>query len=518
MISAPAATVRTWIGLAVLLFPALLAAMDISVLFIAAPQITEALRPTSTQWLWAMDVYGFVMASLLITMGSLGDRFGRKKVLLVGATLFGAASVLLAYAPNAELLIAGRALLALGGATLAPSTLSLIRSMFEDPEQRRIAVGAWTVAFAGGAVAGPVIGGVLLERFWWGSVFLINVPVMVLLVAVGSVLLPESRMADRARFDLPGAALSLVAVLGLIFALKQTAAHGFTASTGVSAAGGIAALGAFVVRQRRARHPLLDISLFRLPGFSAAIGANTVVAMATVGLGSLAFMFLQVIHDLTALQAALWALPTFAGTMAGAALAASLTTRTRPATLLTVGLLAAAAGFAVVAFGSPEASLVAFLGGYTVLTFGVGVTATGANSLVLGTAPPAQAGAASGMAETSTEFGGAVGIAVFGAISSATYRAGIDSDVPADVDSAAVDTVTGALAVADRTPGPGSEALRDAALSGYASGVGAAALVGLIITAVAAATTWFPFRRRVTSPPSGFADADTAAGTPSRES
>lgn len=487
MVAASRATARTWFGLAILLLPALLTAMDISVLFVAAPEITEALRPTAEQWLWAMDIYGFVIAGLLITMGSLGDRIGRKRLLLAGAVLFGAASLLLAYAPTAELLIAGRALLAIGGATLAPSTLSLIRGMFAADDQRRIAIGAWTAAFSGGAVAGPIIGGLLLEHFWWGSVFLINVPVMILLVTAGPVLIAESRGAEHTRFDLAGAALSLVGVLGLVFALKHTAGHGLDATGAVAALAGVAGLAAFVVRQRRIPHALVDVALFRLPAFSVAIGANTVVSMATVGLGALAFTFLQAVHGLSALQSALWALPTFAGSLTGAGVAAWLGARVRPAAVLAAGLLAAAAGFAVVAFGSPETTVVAFIGGYTVLSLGVGVTATVANSLVLGTAPAERAGAASGISETSTEFGGALGIAVFGAISSAVYGAGMAG--VADADPAATETVTAALAVAARAAEPLATTLRDTALAAYTDGVTMAALAGMVLTAVAAALT-----------------------------
>lgn len=482
-----------------LLLPALLVSMDISVLFVAAPAITEALRPTSTQWLWAMDIYGFVMAGLLITMGALGDRIGRRRLLLIGAALFGTASVVLAYAPNAEQLILARALLAIGGATLAPSTLSLIRGMFADDDQRRTAVGAWTVAFSGGAVAGPIIGGVLLEYFWWGAVFLINVPVMLVLLAAAPFLIPESRAASRSPFDVAGAALSLAALLSITYAMKHTAESGIDGTAVASALLGLAAATAFVVRQNRAAHPLIDIDLFRIPAFSAAVGANVVVIMATVGLGVLAFTFMQTVHGLSPLESALWALPTFGGTVLGAVTAARLAPRVPGAPLLAAGLLAAACGFAVIASIGPRTGLWVFIVGYVVLTFGVGLTATMAGSLVLGTAPPERAGTASGIAETSTELGGALGIAVLGTAAGAAYRSAMADTAPPGTAPGASETVAGAVAAARQAADPA--ALLDAAFGAYTSGVTTAALLGAALTAAAALTTAAAARARRTRNP-----------------
>ncbi|WP_316043339.1 MFS transporter [Actinomadura sp. CNU-125] len=306
---------------AVLLLPALLVSMDLSILFVAAPAISTALTPTGTEWLWMMDVYGFVMAGLLITMGSLGDRIGRRRLLLIGSALFGAASALLALAADPWTFVLARVLLGIGGATLAPSTLALIRAMYPDERRRRAAVGAWTVAFTGGSVAGPIVGGFLLEHFWWGSIFLVNVPVMLLLLVVAPIVLDESRSPERVRFDLLGAVLALPAVLALVLALKRVTGHGADAATVAAALAGLAFAAAFVLRQRRAAHPLIDIGLFRVPAFGAAVTANTVVSWSTAGMGALAFTFMQTVHGLSALEAAVHALPTFAGTAAGAALA-----------------------------------------------------------------------------------------------------------------------------------------------------------------------------------------------------
>jgi MFS transporter, DHA2 family, multidrug resistance protein len=270
----------------VLALPALLSSMDMSVLFMATPWLSTDLQPSGPQLLWVLDVYGFLMAGLLLTMGALGDRIGRRKLLLIGAGAFGVASVLAAYSPTAETLIAARALLGVGGATLAPSTLALLRTMFRDDTQRRVAVGVWTAAFTGGLAAGPIVGGLLLEAFWWGSVFLINVPVMVLLLILGPVLLPESRDENAGGFDLAGAAQSIAAVLLLVHTGKEIAhAAAVTWPTAATLVAGVAVGVAFVRRQARTARPLVDVGLFRNGAFTTAFGAYSVMVVATAGTG-----------------------------------------------------------------------------------------------------------------------------------------------------------------------------------------------------------------------------------------
>ncbi|MEU8226493.1 MFS transporter [Kribbella sp. NPDC048915] len=479
---------RTWCGLLVLLCPALLISMDASMLFVAGPAIAEALHPTSDQWLWAMDIYSFVMAGLLMTMGSLGDRIGRKRVLLIGAAVFGGVSVAVAYAPTPELLILARALMAIGGATLAPSTLSLIRGMFEDERQRRTAVGAWTVAFTGGAVAGPILGGVLLNHFWWGAVFLVNVPVMLVLLVAAPFLIAERRNPTRARFDLLGATSSLVAILSLVFAATHVARDGMTVTASAAAAAGIVAAAVFVIRQERASHPLIDLTLFRIPAYSAAVATNTVVALVTSGLGVLAFPFMQDVHGLTPLQSALWALPTLAGSFAGTAAAAVLTARLSSTALLTTGLLSATSGLTVITTLDPQTRLWVFLAGYTILTFGVGLTATIANSLVLSSAPSEHAGAASGISETTTMLGAAVGIATLGTIANTIYRTTMTGSAPAGTGPDALETIAGARAAARHTADRIAAELLDAASTAYTHGLTMATLVGAIFTALLAIT------------------------------
>ncbi len=280
---------RAWTGLAVLLLPTLVLAMDMGVLFFAVPFISTDLRPSGTQQLWIMDIYSFLLAGLLIPMGALGDRIGRRRLLLLGAAGFAGASLLTAYADGAAQLIAGRALLGIAGSTLMPSTLALIRNMFPDPKQRQVAVGAWTGAMTGGATLGPVVGGLLLTHFWWGSAFLASVPVMALLLLVGPLLLPEHRAPQPGGFDLLGAGLSIATVLPVVYGVKTLAVDGWSPASAVVLAAGLGCGLLFVRRQRTAAHPLIDLELFRIRSFSGALTVNTMIRQPPpiVGLHSL---------------------------------------------------------------------------------------------------------------------------------------------------------------------------------------------------------------------------------------
>ena len=272
----------------VLALPCLLYSMDLTVLHLAVPKLTADLRPSSVELLWIIDIYGFMVAGSLITMGTLGDRIGRRRLLMIGAVAFGVASVAAAFSASAPMLIATRALLGVAGATIAPSTLSLIRNMFQDPQQRTTAIGVWITSFSLGGAIGPLVGGVLLEAFWWGSVFLIGVPVMVLLLVVGPRLLPEYRDPDAGRLDLISAALSLTAVLAMIYGLKRIAQDGLTAAAVAFIAAGIAIGAVFARRQLRLPDPLLDLRLFRMRGFSASLATYGLSILLSFG----AFLFL----------------------------------------------------------------------------------------------------------------------------------------------------------------------------------------------------------------------------------
>ena len=497
----PSAGRREWTGLAVLALPCMLYSMDLTVLNLAVPALSAHLRPSSAELLWIVDIYGFMVAGLLITMGTLGDRIGRRRLLLIGAAAFGTASVLAAFSSSAAMLIASRALLGAAAATLAPSTLSLIRNMFLDARQRTVAISVWVMSYSAGAAIGPLIGGVLLEHFWWGSVFLINVPVMAALLVLAPLLLPEFRDPNAGRLDLLSAAQSLVAVLAVIYGLKRIAESGMGAAALLSIAIGLVVGAAFVARQRRLGDPLIDLRLFRIPAFSAAIATNLLGFLVIFAVFLFIAQYLQSVLDLSPLVAGLWSMPSALAFIVGSMLTPAIVRRVRPAYVIAGGMAVAAAGFVLLTFVSADSSALVFLvAGAVVLSLGVCPVVTLTTDLVLGVAPPERAGAAAAISETSSEFGGALGIAVLGSIVTAIYRSriaeGIPADVPPEAAEAARGTLGGAVAAAGELPGPVGAQLLGAARDAFMQAFGATAIISAV-TSIAVALLAVLLLRRV---------------------
>jgi DHA2 family multidrug resistance protein-like MFS transporter len=425
------ATTRQWIGLAVLALPSLLVSIDVSLMLLALAHIGAALGADSAQQLWIMDIYGFMLAGFMITMGTLGDRIGRRKLLLIGAAGFGAASTLAAFSTSAAMLIAARALLGVAGATLSPSILALISNMFRDPRQRALAISIWLVCFMSGMAVGPLVGGAMLEVFWWGSVFLLGVPVMLLLLVAGPLLLPEYKDDKAGRLDLASVALSLATILPVIYGLKESATHGLHAVPILASLVGVAFGGAFVLRQVRLDSPLLDLRLFGNKAFSAALGS--MFGMTLIGANMLFIaQYLQLVAGLSPLKAGLWMLPGVGGSMLGLLASPILARRIRPAYLIGAGLMLAVAGFLALAQASAMSGLVTVIVGFGLMNLGCAPLVTLGTGLIVGSASPEKAGSAAAMGETCSEFGFALGIATLGSLGAAVYRGQIGTSTPAE--------------------------------------------------------------------------------------
>ncbi|MEV0321320.1 MFS transporter [Streptomyces sp. NPDC050658] len=481
-----------WLALAVLVLAVLLVAVDATVLGLATPYISEDLKPSGTQLLWIGDVYSFVIAGLLVSMGSLGDRIGRKKLLLTGAVAFGAVSVLNAYATTPELLMLARALLGVAGATLMPSTLALIRNIFHDPRERSIAVGIWGAMASAGAAVGPVVGGFLLEHFWWGSVFLINLPVMAVLVVVGIKFIPESKNPAPGPWDLISVVLSLIGMIAVVYAVKEAAAHGPRWDVAVAGVLGVSALTWFVRRQLTLTAPLLDMRLFRNRGFSGAVLADLLTILGLSGLVFFLSQFLQLVQGRRPFEAGLAELPAAVGAVAAGLIAGMVARRFSVRAVVAGGL--AAVGLALAALTTLSQSTGYPLLGVLLLVVGVGAgfSFTVTADVILSGVPKEQAGAASAVSETAYELGAALGIALLGSIVTGVYRDfTAPAGTPPEVASAAHESLGGAVESSAGLPAGRAEALLASAQDAFVDGLRLAAGVGAAVLLAAAVAAWF---------------------------
>ncbi|MFD4230693.1 MFS transporter [Streptomyces sp. NPDC058545] len=484
-----------WVVLVVLCLSLLLVALDATVLHVAVPAVTEDLRPSAVGLLWIVDAYPLVCASLLILFGTLGDRVGRRRILLLGYALFAVASAVAAMADSPGVLIAARALLGVGGAMIMPATLSILRQVFPDRRERAVAIGVWTAVAAVGAAIGPVIGGFLVEHFWWGSVFLINIPLMALILPLGRLLLPESRGSDDGPWDVFGALMAAAGVLGVVLGVKRagTGEGVFVLATLVPLFLGGALIVAFVRRQKRRTHPLIDIGMFARPAFSTAVGCIVLAMLALVGLELIAVQYLQLVLGLSPLETGLRLLPlTFAAMAAGATGSYTLR-RIGPRRMVGWGFVLTAASVLLLTLmgqhDRPGLLTVAFV----VLGFGLQSTLFGAYESMLSEAPADRAGGAAAIGETSYQLGAGMGIALLGSVMNAAYTPGLAklsrAGVPAEASTAASHSLGEAYQVASRLGGPLGEVLRSTARHAFVNGLHVTLLVsaGLLLLGALAA-------------------------------
>ncbi|MFE9839027.1 MFS transporter [Streptomyces sp. NPDC005551] len=476
-----------WVVLVVLCVSLLLVAVDATVLHVAVPAVTEDLRPGGIELLWIVDVYPLVCASLLILFGTLGDRVGRRRILLLGYALFGVASAVAAFADTAQVLIAARALLGVGGAMIMPATLSILRQVFPDRRERALAIGIWSAVAAVGAAVGPLLGGFLLEHFWWGSVFLVNIPLMLVSLPVGRRLLPESTGDRDGPWDVVGALMAAAGLFGAVFGVKRLGGGEPPLSpvTLLPLLVGGALLAAFVRRQRRREKPLVDLRMFARPAFSTSVGCIVLAMLALVGLELIAAQYLQLVLDLSPLETGLRLLPLTVAAMAAGLAGANLLRRFGPRAMVCVGFcVTAAAVISLTAMGEHDNTGLLLLG-FVLLGFGLETTLFGAYESMLSEAPPAQAGGAAAIGETSYQLGAGIGIALLGSVMNAAYTPGLSSvpGVPAADSAAAGHSLGEAYEVAARLGGPSGAALRDAARDSFVHGLHVTLLVsaGLLL-------------------------------------
>ncbi|MFC5181354.1 MFS transporter [Actinomadura harenae] len=489
---------RKWGTFGVCALMALVPNIDMTALNQAVPKLSEDLRPSSTQILWIADAYGFALAGLLVTMGVLGDRLGHKRVLMSGVALFAAASAATAYAPSAEWLIAARAVLGAAGATLMPSGLSLVRRVFVQPKERTMAVGMF-MGVGGLAVGlGPLLGGALLNHFWWGSVFLINVPVMLVALVAGLLILPESRNPNPGRPDLPSVPLSVIGVLGPVYAIKEAAAHGIAhARIGVALAVGLVALGLFVRRQLTVAHPLIDMRLFRRPAFTGAIVTNMFAMFALIAQSLIFSIFFQMVFGWSPLRSGLAGLPGAAAAMVGGAvLAPPLINAAGRARTVAVGLAVAAAAFASFTLVDAGTSYWVLILPMAMSGVGMGMALTVTGDTVLASVPKERSGAASAISETATELGGALGMAILGSVLTAVYRdrIAVPDGLSAPAAHAVRDSLPAALHVAASLPARLGAQVTDLARGAYSDGMHAALACSAGFAALVAAAALVTLR------------------------
>ncbi|MFI6577418.1 MFS transporter [Nocardiopsis sp. NPDC050513] len=509
---------REWAALAVLVLPVILISVDMTVLGFAVPQLSEELRPSAGQLLWIIDIYGFILAGLLITMGSLGDRVGRRRLLLVGSAAFGAASLAAAFAPNAEVLVVARALLGVAGASLMPSTLSLLRNTFLDARQRLLAIAIWASGFSAGAALGPILGGWLLEHFFWGSVFLVNLPVMALILVFVPILVRESRDPRPGRMDLPSVVLSMATMLPAVYGVKKLATEGLAVVPAVSLLVGLALGAAFVRRQMVLQDPLIDVELFRSRVFSVAVVTNLMIVFSLVA--SLFFLtqYLQLVLGVSPMRAGYVLLPGLVLSVLASFVAVRAARRLSLAAVIGSALVVTAAGFAVLVFTSEHDAAT----GVLVVAVGFGLIATGAgfaetltNGAIMSAAPPQRAGAASAISETAYELGGALGVAVLGSVLTGYYQSALTGveGVPPHAMERASETLGGAADAAADLGGTAGAGLMDAARTAFTSGMHVTSAVAALIVLAAAVQAWVLLRGE-TSPAMAAQNPGTAGAGP----
>jgi EmrB/QacA subfamily drug resistance transporter len=485
---------RRWWALAVLCLSLLLIVMDNTIINVALPTIQEDLGATGSQLQWIVDAYVLVFAGLLLTMGSLGDRFGRKPALSLGLAIMGSASAISAWSSDPQQLIFWRAVMGIGGALIMPATLSILTNVFTDHRERARAIAIWAGTSGMAVAIGPVTGGWLLNHFWWGSVFLINVPVVIVALVAGYKLIPNSKDPHPPALDPLGALLSIAGLVTLVWAIIEAPDRGWTDSVTLSAfAVAAVLLVAFGIHEKRSDHPMLDVTFFRNPRFSAASGAITMTFFAMFGTLFLFTQYMQFVLGYSPLATGVRFIPMAAVTMVVAPSSARIVERVGTKAVVAAGLGFTSLALALATFLTADGGYLPLLGVLLVMSVGMGLTMAPATESIMGSLPLTKAGVGSAVNDTTRQVGGAMGVAVLGSLMSSVYASKM-SDVLANLPlpAEAASTIKDSVGAAVNLPGAGSDAIAAAGRLAYVDGMGVAlwvgagvALIGSIIALVA---------------------------------
>ncbi|MEU3993962.1 MFS transporter [Streptomyces platensis] len=505
-----------WTVLIVLCVSLLFVALDTTILYVAVPSVTEDLRPGPVELLWIVDVYPLIAASLLILFGTLGDRVGRRRVLLLGYGLFGLASAAAALAPNPQILMVARALLGIGGAMIMPATLSILRQVFPDRRERAVAIGVWSAVAAVGAAVGPVLGGFLVENFWWGSVFLINIPMMAAMLLIGRWLLPESRGERNGPWDVIGAIVAALGVLGIVLGVKRIGSGAAVVgpTTLLPIVLGVLLLVLFVRRQRRRKDPLIDVRLFARPAFGTSVGCIVLAMLALVGLQLIAVQYLQLVLGLSPLETGLRMLPLVFAAMAAGLTGSKMLQVLGPRAMVSLGfVLTAVAVLCLTAMSAQDRPWLLSLG-FVLLGFGFQSTLFGAYESMLSEAPAEQSGGAAAIGETSYQLGAGIGVALLGSVMNAAYAPGLNhvDGVPARASASAAHSLGEAYKVAAGLGGAARAALREAARDSFVRGLHVTLVASAVLLLVGAGIALRLPRRAADSTERAEADGEPAPG------
>lgn len=477
-----AGTIRPWIGLSLLALPTVLLGLDVTVLYLVLPSMALDLGPSATQTLWIMDSYGFFIAGFLITMGTLGDRIGRRRLLMIGMAAFAIVSTFAAFSASPAMLIVARSLLGIAGATLMPSTLSLISNIFPDARQRAIAIGIWAMMFALGMAAGPVVGGLLVDRFWWGAALLLANPIAIVVLVGAPRFLPEYKDAQASRLDFASVSLSLTMILPIIYVVKDIAAHGPEFHTLALLSLGLVAGFAFVRRQKSLLTPLLDLSLFKSRTFSAAL---TVLLIGLVSIGGSMYLvtqYLQFVSGFSPARAGLWMGPPALAMFASALGAPLISRHFRPGYVMGTTLAISVIGYVLLATAGLNNAIMVVIG-FTFAYLGLGAISSIGTDMVVGAAPASRSGSAAAMSETVQELGIAVGVALLGSLTTAIYRNRISNSQAGTSD--ALGDFRESLSAGLAAGGNASPQVVESAQQAFVTGVNIASLVAAVAISIA---------------------------------